>query len=148
MRWWTPRLCFRPNCVYFFRLFLSFFPLFLPFLSFSAFPYPFSALFCLFNSSLPFVILLYPFPPSFILSGFFVLIFCPIPLYIPQSFISFPYLFYLLSLYIFFSYPLHSIYSLPLFLLSLLYLPALQFNKCICMTSVVVIYSSDVSISL
>ena len=137
MCWRTPRLCFLLNCVYISAFFYLFYAFFCPLLSFLSF----SVLFRLFNSSLPLVILLYPFPPSFILSGFFVLIFCPISLYIPQSFISFPYLFYLLSL-------ICSLYSLLYFLilyilfilcpysfLYLLYLPALQFNKCICMTS-------------
>ena len=56
----------------FFPPFSILFPLFLPFLSFSAFPYPFfilsypfSALFCLIKSSLPSVILFYPFSTFF-----------------------------------------------------------------------------------
>ena len=108
MRWRTLRLWFLLNCVYF-SPFFTFFP--------------------------PLFILFYPF------STFSPLIFCPISLYILQSFISFPYLFYLLSIYIFFvfpfvfSYPLHSICSSPLFLLSLLYLPALQCTKFIYITS-------------
>lgn len=51
-------------CIYF-RLFLSFFCLFFLFLSSFVLLYPFLSLFRLFNSSLPFVILLYPFTPSF-----------------------------------------------------------------------------------
>ena len=71
--------------------------------------------------------------------------FCLIPLF--NIFLSYPLIlfnsFYILKpCYNLYSFslsslysPLYFIYSLPLFLLSLLYLPALQFNKCIYITS-------------
>ena len=67
MRWRTLRLWFLLNCVYFsafFRPFLFFYILFLPFLPFLPF-LSFLYSFPLFNSSLPFIVLLYPFIPSF-----------------------------------------------------------------------------------
>ena len=88
-----------------FRLFLPFFR------PFSVFFHPFPP----FNSSLPFVILLYPYPHSFYSFLPFPLFWCLIPLFtISQSFIS--YSFILIKP----SYVFISLY--PFYLLSLLYL--------------------------
>ena len=159
MLWWTLRLWFLLKCVYFFRLFLSFFRLFYLFLSFSAsfcpfflFPvlfYPFSVLFCL---SLSFFILSYPYSALltlpclllsfYILSTFFysfqpycllysvLFRFLLFPNHLFLFLISYPFIYSLYSLLYF-----HSVYSLPLFLLPLHYLPDLQCTKCICITS-------------
>ena len=104
------------------------------FLSFSAFPYPFSALFCLIKSSLPLVILLYPFiffysflPFCLLYSALFRFLLFQ-PFYSIYSRLSLIPLF--ISLYSLLCF-LKSLYSLLLFSALFILVQALTFIRCI-----------------
>ena len=127
MCWWTLRLCFLLNCVYFLALF-NLFPAF--FLLLLLCFIPFLPLFCFYNSFHLLCSLLSFFNCSAALFRF-LLFLNHLFLFLVSS-ISYPFIYSFLILYILFI-------LCPYSFLYLLYLPALQFNKCICMTSVVVI---------
>ena len=107
--------------------------------SYSAFPYPFFILSYPYSALLNLPCLLLSF---YILSTFFysfqpycllysvLFRFLLFPNHLFLFLISYPFIYSLYSLLYF-----HSVYSLPLFLLPLHYLPDLQCTKCICITS-------------
>ena len=129
MCWRTPRLWFLLNCVYFFRPFLYFFAFSCPFLPFLSFLYYFTPFYLFSTFPYPFLSLFH------LLLLFSPLMFCLIPLFnisLSYPFILFHSFYILKPCYNLYSFslsslysPLYFLYSLPLFLLSLLYLPAL-----------------------